>query len=259
MVQRIWRGLELDLRIKMDPELLVPQCLLAGRIQAGDGHDQKEKLSDRPLWCAMVTRIVGMNSQEARCQGAQDAILKESKGIMDRGTFEMDSPMELDSLWHNIAIKEAMVGRVFCILRERNAELTEALQTWKARAVFQGNNIRTKSGVDAAQLFQEVANALASFVAARCTLAAAALKGLSVTLRDALHAFLQSRIDGKGRVQTYAELPRSWWPDSWFKDGAKRQIPRFKRPVVRMILCLYGHPESGPLLGKGVGGHSFPA
>ena len=209
MVQRIWRGLELDLRIKMDPELLVPQCLLAGRIQEKDGHDQKENFPDRPLWCAMVTRIVGMNSKEALCPGAQEAILKESKGIMDRGTSDMENPMELDDLWKNLSVKEAMVGRVFCILGKRIAELTEALPTWKARAVFQGNNIRTKSGADAAQLFQEVANAPASFVAARCTLAAAALKGLSVTFRDALQAFLQSRIDGKGRVKIYAELPRS--------------------------------------------------
>ena len=210
-------------------------------------HDQSP---NRPLWCSLVTRIVNMNSNEARCKGAQDAIDKERDGIMSRGTFDMDHPRELADLMADRTVNEAMVGRVFCILGKRNAEMTEEHQSWKARAVFQGNDIRTKSGVDAAQLFQEVANAPASFVASRCTLATAALRRLRVTFRDALQAFLQSRIDGKDRVQTYAELPKSWWPDTWFADGSKRSQPLFRRPAVRMLLCLYGHPESGSIWEK---------
>jgi hypothetical protein len=250
MVQRVWRGLQLDLRQKMDPDLIDGRCLLAGVVNNSGVHEVKETYPDRPLWCAVVTRIVGMNSHEAKCKAAQDAISKERDGIMGRGTFGMAHPIEIEELYKKSAVKEAMMGRVFCILGKRNCEMAEDQQSWKARAVFQGNNIRTKSGVDAAQLFQEVANALASFCASRCTLAVAALKGFDVTFRDALQAFLQSRIDGPGRIPTYAELPKSWLPDSWFHDGAKRTQPKYKRPLVLMLLCLYGHPESGALWGK---------
>ena len=63
--------------------------------------------------------------------------------------------------------------------------------------------------------------------------------------RDADQAYLQARIDGPGRVPTLFELPRDWWPDSWFNDGAKRQDPRYVRHLVLLRSALYGHPEAG--------------
>ena len=113
--------------------------------------------------------------------------------------------------------------------------------------MFQGSNIRTKTGISAIELFEEVSNAPASFTGIRCGLAAAVLKKLRVSIRDALQAYLQARINQPGRIETWVELPQEYWPDSWFKDGSKRQIPLYDRPTVLLVLALYGHPESGAL------------
>lgn len=92
-----------------------------------------------------------------------------------------------------------------------------------------------------------MSNAPASFTAVRLLIAIAVLLGFIVTVRDALQAYLQARMDGEGRTQTWIELPKELWPDDRFHDGFKRQLPKYRRPVVHQRLALYGHPESGPL------------
>ena len=54
-------------------------------------------------------------------------------------------------------------------------------------------------------------------------------------------------IDTTTRTPTFVELPREWLPDSWFADGALRQIPKYDRPQCRLLRALYGHPEAGAL------------
>ena len=88
-----------------------------------------------------------------------------------------------------------MLDRAFAILGIKGAELGDALEAWKAGIVLQGSNVRTKTGTSAADLFEEVSNAPASFAAARAALAVAALKGFSATVRDAKIAYLQALID----------------------------------------------------------------
>ena len=114
--------------------------------------------------------------------------------------------------------------------------------------MFEGSNVRTKSGKSAIDLYEEISNAPASFTAARTALACAVLKRHRVTFRDAAQAYLQASISGPGRISTWVELPVDWWPDSWFHDGSKRGVPMYKRPVVKLLQALYGHPESGALL-----------
>eukprot|EP00959_Pyramimonas_sp_CCMP1952_P010516 220382-Pyramimonas_sp.AAC.1 len=97
-----------------------------------------------------------------------------------------------------------MTGRIFGILGETNAEAERAEdRRMKFRAVFQGSNIRTKTGTAAVNLYEEVSNSQASFVAIRCTMAVAILKRLSITVRDALQAYLQARINVDGRIETW--------------------------------------------------------
>jgi hypothetical protein len=101
--------------------------------------------------------------------------------------------------------------------------------------------------VNAIELFEEISNSPASFTASRVVLASAALKKQRVSFRDAMQAYLQASICGPGRVTTWVELPRDWWPNSWFVDGKARQVPKYRRPVCLLLLALYGHPESGRL------------
>ena len=140
-----------------------------------------------------------------------------------------------------------MFGRVFSILGIKNEELGDDQKIWKARCVFQGSNVRTKTGTSAADLFVEGSNAPASFAATRAAIGVAALRGFNASLRDAETAYLQAVIDTPTRTPTFVELPREWWPDSWFHDGALRQIPKYDRPHCRLLRALYGHPEAGAL------------
>ena len=87
--------------------------------------------------------------------------------------------------------------------------------------MFQGSNARTKTGTSAAQFLEDTSNAPASFAAARAALGLAALKGYDASLREADTAYLQAVIVTPMRISTFLELLRKWWPDSWFKDGAK--------------------------------------
>ena len=65
---------------------------------------------------------------------------------MKANTSDMDNVREFIDLMRDPKVSEAMVGRVFMILGKKNAEMDEGdEQSWKARAVFQGNNIRTKT------------------------------------------------------------------------------------------------------------------
>ncbi|CAK0852325.1 unnamed protein product [Prorocentrum cordatum] len=183
-------------------------------------HREHDDGSPRhPLWCALVTRQV----------------------------WDTTDVHSLRDLLNDESLSDAMLGRVFAILGIKGEELGKDAQQWKARVVFQGSNIRSKSGMSSADLFEEVANAPASFAAARAALAAAALAGREVSLRGAEAAYFQALIDTPFRIPTYVELPLEWWPDSWFLDGAARQRPKYVRPHCRLKKALYGHPEAGAL------------
>ena len=84
----------------------------------------------------------------------------------------------------------------------------------------------------------------------RAGLAVGAMKGFNATLRDAEAAYLQALIDNPTRTPTFVSLPREWWPDSWFHDGAKRQKPKYRNPYWRLLKAVYGHPEAGALWEK---------
>ena len=61
---------------------------------------------------------------------------------------------------------------------------------------------------------------------------------------DATNAYLQALLDVDPGVINLVELPRSWWPRSWFEDDAMT-IPKYKRPAVPLVYALPGHPKSG--------------
>ena len=93
------------------------------------------------------------------CDAARTAI-KSELDKMDKCVKTFDS-------------KECVLGRVFQILGIKVEELGKSEQQWKVRIVFQGTNVRTKTGTTAADLYEEISNAPASFAAARCGLAVA--------------------------------------------------------------------------------------
>ena len=134
--------------------------------------------------------MIKPKSAEAQCEGAKNALKKELDSLRTKQVWDVDDVYSLQDLLKDPAISEAMLGRVFAILGIKGEELEKYKQQWKARIVFQGSNVRTKTGTSATDLYEEVSNAPASFAAARAALGAAAWKGFDATVRDAESAFL---------------------------------------------------------------------
>ena len=76
--------------------------------------------------------------------------------------------------------------------------------------------------------------------------------GMRASYRDASNAFLQALIDVEPGVINLVELPRSFWPRSWFEDDAMT-IPKYKRPAVSLVYALPGPPKVWKCLGRARG------
>ena len=157
----------------------------------------------------------------------------DSKKVCDT-----DGVYSFKNLLNHKDIQETMLGRVFSILGVKNEELGEAMKIWKARCVFQGSNVRTKTGTSAADLFEESSNAPASFAAARSALGVAALKGFNASLRDAdllasVYRYAHENFDvcgaAKGMVARFVFHSRT---------GAKREFPNYDRFHCSLIKAL---------------------
>ena len=129
-----------------------------------------------PFWCALITRVVRPKSAEARCEGAAKAIKKELSNMDSKKVWDTGEVYSLKDILHNPDLPEAMFGRVFSILCIKNDELGDDQKLWKVRCVFEGSNVRTKTGTLAADLFEETSNAPASFAAARAAVGVGVLR-----------------------------------------------------------------------------------
>ena len=56
-------------------------------------------------------------------------------------------------------------------------------------------------------------------------------------LADAIHEYIQAILTGP---PCWVELPEDAWPDDI-------DFRKFRRPVVRLVKALYGHPDSGTM------------
>ena len=122
--------------------------------------------------------------------------------------WDVNDVYSFKDLVNNNDSSEAMLGSAFAILGVKGEELGDALEQWKARIALHGSNVQTKPDTSAADLFEEVSNAPASFAVARAARAVAAMKGFTGTLRDAETAYLQALMDTPTRTPTFFELPK---------------------------------------------------
>ena len=122
-----------------------------------------------------------------------------------RLVWDTEEVYSLTDILRSHKIPEAMVGRGFSILRIKNEEFGDDQTVWKARCVFQGSNVRTKTWTCASDLFEESSNAPASFAATRAAIAVAAMRGFNASLRHAETAYLHAVID---TPNAYADICR---------------------------------------------------
>ena len=121
------------------------------------------------------------------------------------------------------------------------AEMAKSERKFRARAVYHGNNIWSRSGRSVYEIFDEVSNSPSSLTAARTAMAVGMLRVMRASHRDASNAYLQALIDVEPGVINLVELPRS---RSWFEEDAMT-IPKYKHPAVPLVYALPGHPKSG--------------
>ena len=176
-----------------------------------------------PLWCAMVTRTISLKCEEAQEPEAKEAVAKEEGNHVERGTWDLSRVRELSEWMRDDAYSEVLVGRLFVTLGVKFAEMAKSERKFRARAVYQVNNIWSRSGRSVYEIYDAENESF---------------------LQDASNAHLQALIDVEPGVVNLVELPRSWWPRSWFEDAAMT-IPRYKRPA--------GPPKVWKCLGRACG------
>ena len=100
-----------------------------------------------PLWCSMVARTISLKSEEGRSGTTKKAIEKEKAGLEKRETYDFGTVRSYRDWLEDSSITEAIIGRVLVILGMKNSEFEatsrESECAMKARAVFQGSNVRT--------------------------------------------------------------------------------------------------------------------
>ena len=65
------------------------------------------------------------------------------------------------------------------------AEMAKSERKFRARAVYQGNNIWWRSGRSVYEIFDEVSNTPSSLTAARTAMAVGMMQGMRASYRDA--------------------------------------------------------------------------
>ena len=123
-------------------------------------------------------------------------------------------------------------GRIFELCHEKHSELPVDRRKYKGRVVFQGNNVRDQDNNWA--VFQEMQSSASLMSASKMVDYFGSLDGHDVEMSDAPGAFTQSELQGD---ETWITLPHEQWPQSWKS--------KYRRPVVKLRLALYGHPLAG--------------
>eukprot|EP00435_Cladocopium_sp_Y103_P044847 s1620_g12.t1 len=185
----------------------------------------------------LVARPV--NKKEIRSNPkAQESLDIEWNKLVKKTAWLYDTVSE----WSTISTdakkkgKKVHVGKVFEICVEKGSELPEGhkLRKFKGRTVFQGNNVKDENA-DVA-LFSELGSSPATMEAGKSVDAYGSQPGYVEEQNDGVQAYTQALMEG---IETWVELPIDRWPTAWRN--------RFKRPVVRLRIALYGHPDSGGL------------
>ena len=125
------------------------------------------------------------------------------------------------------------IGRVFEICVEKGSELSpgDPGRKYKGRSVFQGNNVKDQNYDHA--IFQELGSNPASLTASKLADAYGLVKGHTVQQADAQQAYINAKLN---TTETWVRLPPNRVPPQW---------KHMRDPVFRLVLALYGHPESG--------------
>jgi hypothetical protein len=198
-------------------------------------HTHRPKEAVVYAYSACVARSV--TKKEARQNAkAMAALDKEWKKLIDQGCWDNSTVEE----WHVVAARarkkdeKVHIGRIFDICVEKNSELDEndPNRKFKGRVVFEGCHVKDESNNWA--IFAEISSCPATMEAGKAADAYGMFDNHDVQLADGESAYTQAKL--KGTVAC-VRLPQERWPKEW--------IGKYRDPVVKLVLALYGHPDAG--------------
>jgi hypothetical protein len=133
-----------------------------------------------------------------------------------------------------IAGETVHFGRIVELCHEKGSELKsgDPERKMKGRAVLLGDNVKDQDFSWAE--FCELGSSPPSIEAAKALDAMGSFPGYQVKTGDAKGAYTQALLLG---AETWVALPENRWPKHW--------IGKYHRPVVKLVLALYGHTDAG--------------
>ena len=183
---------------------------------------------------ALVARPVGKKEIAVEPK-AQLALDSEWDKLVKAGVWDEQRPREWSDLSSEArkAGKTIHVGRIFEICVEKGSELPAGSpgRKFKGRSVFQGNNVKDQN-FDWA-VFQELGSNPASLTASKLADFYGLAEGHTIMQADAEQAYINAKLN---TTETWVRLPPNRIPKRW---------KHLRDPVFRLVLALYGHPESG--------------
>ena len=181
-----------------------------------------------------VARKEMMENEEAR-----KAMRKEWLGQHAAGVYDFSVVREYDDVVREAKKNgtEVHMARIHGICVEKNYQLPKGnpSRKFKGRGVLLGNQVKNQFWE--AAFLQDLGNSPATFEASRWADFYGCLPGHGVKLADAIQAYIQAVLTGP---PCWVELPEDAWPDDI-------DFRKFRRPVVRLVKALYGHPDSGTM------------
>ena len=191
------------------------------------------------MFPAAVTRQLPRAEVLSRPDALQ-AIRKEFDGIASMGAWDWNSVDEEANVKKRAIENNETIhlADLLAICSEKHVELEPAYRQLKGRVCYRGDAARTADGRVA--MYQTLSASPTSIVAANAIIAFGLLKGHKLSSADAVKAYLQSWLESL--VETWVRLPREVWPQEWFDSSG---VPLYRKPVIRLLRSLYGHPESG--------------
>ena len=216
-----------------------------------EGFEDGQYPFHMPFNCCVAMPVSKPEIHKLAAQGdtrALDAVNSEWKRLRNvpwprrpemKGTWEEDNPREYEDVRREALKKEESYhfGNVFNLCVLKGSELPDGAKgrKYKGRTVFQGNMCWDQDWDMA--MFQELSSSPATMEASKTADAIGLQPGWETTIADADQAYTQSELGGD---PTYVFLPKEQWPESW-----KKHDPPLEKPVCKLILSLYGHPNAG--------------
>ena len=165
---------------------------------------------------------------------ALEAVKAEGQKVRNRQVWDDSTVTERESLCKNAEARgeKIHVAEAMTIAGIKNHEMHPRHHVHKGRVVYRGDAVKDEGGLPA--MFRELHSLPTNIQAVNLTLFVGMIAGFVVQTADACQAFLQAPLSST--IPTWVVLPRELWLPSW--EG------RFKRPAVRLLRALYGHPEA---------------